>query len=82
MPTRRLTCPGLPDELSRQTAPESRGIHRVLRGTAYVKGRPREVGAAAGAAGRHSLGVEGQPAPTLSLRTGRAGCGQRRSHSH
>ena len=43
MPTYRLTTPGQPDELLEAHSARVEGIHTVLRGTAYVMGRPREV---------------------------------------
>ena len=43
MPTYRLTTPGQPDELLQADSIGVEGICTVLRGTAYVMGRPREV---------------------------------------
>ncbi len=43
MPTYRLTPPGQPYELLEADSARVEGIHTVLRGTAYVMGRPREV---------------------------------------
>ena len=43
MPSYRLTPPGEPPELLRADTARREGIHTVLRGTAYVMGRPREV---------------------------------------
>ncbi len=43
MPIFRLTTPNQPDELLEADSARVEGIHTVLRGTAYVIGRPREV---------------------------------------
>ena len=43
MPTCRLTTPGQPEELLDADSASVEEIHTVLRGTAYVMGRPREV---------------------------------------
>ena len=43
MPTYRLTPPDQPSELLEADSARREGIHTVLRGTAYVIGRPREV---------------------------------------
>ena len=44
MPVYRLHVPGQPPELLRADSARAEGIHTVLRGTAVVMGRPREVG--------------------------------------
>ena len=43
LPTYRLTTPGQPDELLQANSARREGIYTVLRGTAYVMGRPREI---------------------------------------
>ncbi len=43
MPVYRLTPPTGPAELLEADSARVEGIHAVLRGTAYVMGRPREV---------------------------------------
>lgn len=43
MPTYRLTAPGQPAELLTADSARCEGIHTVLRGTALVMGRAREV---------------------------------------
>ncbi len=43
MPVYRLTPPAGPTELLEADSVRVEGIHVVLRGTAYVMGRPREV---------------------------------------
>ncbi len=43
MPTYRLTTPGQPDELLEADSARREGSHTVLRSTAYVMGKPREV---------------------------------------
>ncbi len=43
VPTYRLTAPDNSVELLQADSARSEGIHTVLRGTAHVMGRPREV---------------------------------------
>jgi hypothetical protein len=43
VPVYRLTPPTGPAELLKADSARVEGIHTVLRGTAYVMGRPREV---------------------------------------
>ena len=43
MPVYRLHAPGQPPELLEADSARVEGIHTVLRGTALVMGRPREV---------------------------------------
>lgn len=43
MPVYRLHSPGSPPELLEADSARVEGIHTVLRGTALVMGRPREV---------------------------------------
>lgn len=43
MPTYRLSMPGQPDELITADGWCVEGAHTVLRGPAYVMGRPRDI---------------------------------------
>jgi hypothetical protein len=43
VPTYRLTAPDNSVELLQADSARREGIHTVLRGTAYVMGRPREI---------------------------------------